>query len=133
MITKTDCMKLILQQVPAFSERWQAHLCYWGDEEAGVCNDMAEFSHYVMDLIKNDELVNLPVIFDLVEQLMIDGSNEIQDVVATCFLENLLNAASGGRLDANKFAHLLKPESRAYCRAWDEFTGVYTEGLEHTD
>ena len=129
MIAKANCMKLILQQVPAFDERWQAHLCYWDDEEAGLCNDVAEFSRYVMDLVRTDELANLPAIFDLVERLMIDGDNEVQDAVATCFLENLLNAAAAERLDVNKFIHLLKPESRAYCRAWDEFTGVYTEGL----
>lgn len=70
-----------------------------------------------------------PVVFDVAERLMVEGDNEVKDAVATCFLENLLNVASAGRIDASKFVDLLGPESRAYCRAWDEFTGVHTEGL----
>jgi hypothetical protein len=129
VISKEECMKIILQEVPEFDEHWQAHLKYWGDEEAGLCNDMSEFSKYAADLIQNGQFANLPVVFDVAERLMVEGDNEVKDAVATCFLENLLNIAGTEQLDASKFVDLLGPESRAYCKAWDEFTGVYTEGL----
>jgi hypothetical protein len=127
MISRADAMDLILKQIPAFRECWERHLRYWDGEEAGLCNDMAAFSHYVVDLISGDRLDGLDVIFNLVEQLLLEGDQELQDATATCFLENLLNASSSGKVDANKFADLLGTESRAYCRAWDRYTGVYAE------
>lgn len=129
MVSKVDCMKLILEQIPAFRESWQAHLNYWDGEQAGLCNDVTEFSHYVVELIATEQVDDLKKIFNLIEQLQVDGDIEVQTAIATCFLENLLNVASAGRIDTKKFVDFLGPESRAYCKAWDEFTGVHTEGL----
>jgi hypothetical protein len=122
-------MKTILERVPAFRVQWQTHLDYWNGEDAGLCNDISQFSHYVTELVVNDQLENLSEIFNLIEQLTVDGDAEVKNAIATCFLENLLNVASTGRVDARKFVNLLGPKSRAYCKAWDEFTGVRTEGL----
>jgi hypothetical protein len=129
MISRADCMNTILRRIPNFEERWQAHLSYWDGEEPGLCIDVTEFSDYVADLINQDRLEALPGIFDLIEQLMVEGDDEVRTAVATCFLENLLNVSSAGKLEPAKFTHLLGPESRAYCRAWDEFTGVHTNGV----
>ncbi len=129
MISKEECMKIVLQEVPEFSERWQAHLDYWEGETAGLCIDLAEFSDYTVNLIQNSQSSNLRVIFDLAERLLVEGSSEVKDAIATCFLENLINVAGTDKLDASKFVNFLGPQSRAYCRAWDEFTGVRTPGL----
>lgn len=126
MISKPDVMDAILEQVPAFQECWEMHLSYWGGEDAGLCNDMAAFSHYVVDLIGSGHLGSLDVIFDLVERFLQEGDQEVQDAVATCFLENLLNASSAGKVDISRFFSLLGIESRAYCRAWNRYTGVHT-------
>ena len=129
MIKKQDCMDFILQNVPDFERAWRAHLEYWDGEEAGLCNDMSAFSSYVEDLVAKNRTENLKPIFDLIEQLMNDGDQTVKDAVATCFLENLINRASAGSVPARAFVHLLGPRSRAYCKAWDDFTGVRTEGL----
>jgi hypothetical protein len=65
----------------------------------------------------------------MIEHLMLQGDDAVKDAVATCFLENLINRTSAGDIPAANFVHLLGPESVAYCKAWDEFTGVKTEGL----
>jgi hypothetical protein len=132
MVSKEQCMKMILEYFPKFQEKWQEHLDWWEGESAGLCNDMAEFSHYIRDLIlrkdnKNEEAIKLA--FILIERLMVEGTEEVQTAAATCFLENLINAVSWERISAESFVHLLGKESKAYCRAWDEFTGVKTEGL----
>lgn len=46
------------------------------------------------------------------------------------FLENLVNSSSNGRFGSKDFTKFLGPKSIEYCKAWDEFTGVKTEGLE---
>lgn len=61
--------------------------------------------------------------------LLREGNQDVQDAAATCFLENILNYDSAGRLKASSFVHLLGTESKAYCKARDEFTGVKTPGL----
>ena len=129
MITRLDAMAHVLRRVPGFREQWQAHLDYWEGEEAGLCNDMAEFSRYVSTLIADKRTSDLGRIFSLVEELMVNGDSHVKDATATCFLENLLNVASSGRIDAASFVPLLGPESRAYAIAWDKFTGVSTPGL----
>lgn len=128
MITEENCIPLILQQCPHFTERWQEHLEYWKGEEAGLCIDMAFFSRYVIELIVDKKSDQLPEIFALIEQLMIEGDQQVQEAVATCFLENLINA-SGNTVEPGSFIHLLGPESLAYCQAWDKFTGIQTDGL----
>lgn len=129
MITRRDCISWILTRVPGFQKRWQAHLDYWQGEEAGLCNDIAEFSDYAVELIKNRRTSEIRAVFELVENLMVEGDDTVKDAAATCFLENLLNQASAGNTSSSAFVDLLGPESRAYCKAWDEFTGVQTEGL----
>lgn len=66
---------------------------------------------------------------ELTEELMTTGDEMTQTVIATGFLESLLGQASGGLLDFRKIVWAIGPESRKYCRAWDEFTGVKTDGL----
>lgn len=128
MITNQNCLDWILKKFPGFQRRWQSYLDYWEGEKAGLCNDIAEFSRYAEDLIKQCRIEELKSIFDAVEQLMTDGDKAVKDAIATCFLENLINQVSAGEILASDFIHLLGPKSITFCRAWDKFTGVQTEG-----
>ncbi len=129
MTSKEECMRILVERFPGFSDRWRAHLEWWGEEEAGLCNDVAAFGRYVGDLIVEGDTSDVAAIFGAIEELLLEGDAEVKDAVATCCLENLLNSVSSGRIAAGTFVHLLGPQSRAYCRAWDEFTGVRTPEL----
>jgi hypothetical protein len=123
MILTSEMMPLILHWVPTFRPSWQAHLAYWGGKPAGLCNDMQAFSTYIIQELQQSPTLEMPLVFDLMEHLLIHGEKSVQDVVATCFLENLLNSASSGELDVMAFAPYVGEESRKYCQAWDDFTG----------
>jgi hypothetical protein len=129
MISEAQCMGLILSRVPEFGQAWEDHRNYWKGEEAGLCNDVSAFSDYVADQINQGKRDNLKTIFDLTEELLTDGDQDVKTVAATCFLENLQNKASANGLYSPDFVPFLGPNSRAYCEAWDSFTGVKTEGL----
>lgn len=129
MVTNVECMPLILEKFPGFQPRWQKHLAFWGEEEAGLCNDVSAFSHYVEELINENKSTLLGEIFNLAEYLMKEGDETVRTAIATCFLENLINFASHGSIQASGFVEFLGPESRDYCKAWDEFCGAKTEGL----
>ncbi|MBK7896330.1 MAG: hypothetical protein IPJ90_15935 [Anaerolineaceae bacterium] len=133
MITDENFMQIILQKVPQFTEHWEKHLAYWEGDERGPCIDISSFSDYVISLIIDEDLSQLPRIFDLMERFIVEGEETVGNVVTTCFLENIINR-TGATIDPKSFVHLLGPQSRIYCQAWDEFTGMKTEGLwRHQD
>jgi hypothetical protein len=71
----------------------------------------------------------LAAIFGFAEKLLTEGDKSTQEATATGFLEALLSEASAGRLDFSMIDPFLRPESRKYSLAWDDFTGVRTRGL----
>ncbi len=130
MVTEEQVMNLILQKFPSFNDAWEKHLAWWENDKPGLCNDISVFSRYVIELIqKGESEEKLKEIFTFVEKLMNEGSQKVQEAVATCFLENLINATSWETISPASFVNLLGPESKEYCKAWDEFTKVKTAGL----
>lgn len=123
-------MNLILQKFPGFKNSWQEHLSWWDNDVPGLSNDMTVFSDYVINLLSaNQDAQEIKEIFIFIENLLKNGDQAVSNAVATCFLENLLNAASWNKIRASSFVYLLEPESKKYCKAWDKFTGIKTEGL----
>jgi hypothetical protein len=59
----------------------------------------------------------------IVERLVATGSQDDRNAVATGLLEALLSAYDEG-FDLRSIWADVGPESRAYCLAWNEFTGV---------
>lgn len=147
VITKENCLKLILEKFPDFYSSWHAYTTEWNSyktefPEIEICGvhhtwsdtslfgEMAEFSSYVSDLLiqEKSDSFTIKEIFSYMEYLLVTGDDEVQTVVSTCFLENILNKTPE-QIDPTRFVQYLGTASRVYCQAWDKFTGVYTEGL----
>ena len=121
---RATLMADLVARYPGFQDTWRAHLDYWEGEEAGLCNDMAEFAVYVGTLLEeNERTPELEAIFGHVESLLDDGTEEVKDAVATCFLENLVNRLEPGTAYRELFTGLLGPKSLAYCKEWSAFSG----------
>lgn len=132
MVFENDCSKLIFEEFPDFvkSKHWQEHLEFWNGEKQCLGLEMAVFSHFISDsLNKNIYHLDFKKVFNFIEFLLSDGDADVQNAATTQFLENLINRTSSGVLDPKKFISLLGPRSCEFCKAWDEFTGVKTEGL----
>lgn len=69
--------------------------------------------------------MNAALLLASLEDLLANGTQSDRDAVATGFFEALLGAWDRG-FDLEAQWHLLGTRSRAYCRAWNEFTGVRT-------
>ncbi len=135
-------MDLISEKFPEFAPIWNSYKLeyeisseeifgitpFWGD--TSFAGGMSKFSDYVINLLiqKNPNPSLIEEIFTYIEFLLVNGDEDVQTVVATCFLENILNVTPE-QIDPKRFVAYLGIESRKYCRAWDEFTGVKTEGL----
>lgn len=129
MISKNACMSLILDRVPEFKSAWQTHLDFWGEDEAGLFNDMAAFASFLIANMAMMPDEKKQKIFLFVERCLKEGDGPVKDAVATCFLENLLNAVSDEVILAESFVQYLGEESKVFCKSWDEFTGINTPGL----
>jgi hypothetical protein len=128
MINRRICMELILETDPGFIDDWDSHLEEWKDWKGlpiTACSDLSAFADYIDSQITSNQMIPLEPIFNLIEKLMIEGDEEVRTAVATCFLESLQNMNTPQDI----WVPLLGPQSREYCKAWDDFTGVQTEGL----
>ena len=77
---------------------------------------------YVAALLRTGSKTEATRAFDAIEVLIRNGDPHVRDVMKTCVLESLVNLSSWGKLPA-EFRDYLGPDSAAFCKAWDEFTG----------
>jgi hypothetical protein len=133
MITSKNCMNLILQRYPNFKTIWEKHLAEWGDEEPGLLMDMDAFVYYTLILIKDKHIEEVKDIFLFVEKLLVEGDENVKNAVKVVYLEHLINLSDTKALSPEDFVYLLGEQSRLFCRAWDEFSGVKTRGLWSED
>jgi len=131
MITSENCIELFLNKVPEFESSWKAHIDYWDGDSAGLSNDITEFSFFFIEHIDSFKSDKLESIFALVEGCLNYGTEPVKDAISTCFLENLVNFSSEAGLQAHLFEKFLGKKSREYCKAWDEFTGIKTKGINY--
>jgi hypothetical protein len=122
---------MILQEFPEWekSAAWEEHCEFWGEDEAGVYGEMSSFRWFVWeDVIESNDPIYPPArVFDFMEKLLVEGDQDMQNLVATGFLEGIMSCADESR--NYQWVDLLGPESRAYCKAWDDFCGCKTPGL----
>ena len=138
MVLPNEATKTVIDKFPDLqkSEHWEYYLdADYDDKHHNLrcCRLMSVLTSYVADILNVclsiEKKKEIKDIFALIEIFMNKGNQDVQDAAATCFLENLINYTSAGRLKPESFLCYLGPESKKYCKAWDEFTGVKTEGL----
>lgn len=88
---------------------------------------MAEVADTTLALARANETGRLGSVFRVAEQGLVEGTETVKAAVATQFLETLQHASDSEV--ARVWVPMLGEESRAHCRAWDEFSGVRTPGL----
>lgn len=125
-IKEESIINLLKEKFPKFIPYWDDYVNYWGSDLGSL--EVIPFAYYTVDEIKSENYLTVEDIFIFIEFLMCNGNQAVQDVVATCYLESLLNR-DPEEIQFIKFRQYLGKETIAYCRAWDEFTGVYTKGL----
>ena len=90
---------------------------------------MAEFADVISGAARSGGTERVRDALALVEVLLKSGCAELKDAAATGLLEKLLADASSGKLDFTLIAPFLGELSKFYCREWDRFTGMKTDGL----
>ena len=126
-ISKEECIELIKEKFPEFIPYWEKFIRDF-DSEEGIIIQMIPFEEYTLDRMKSHDESELKRIFDLVEFFFCNGDEKVKNAMSTGFLEYLLSQDP----DVIKFNTIVKylgEQSIGYCRAWDRFNGIRTEGL----
>lgn len=133
MIEVKDLIPLLVQSYPGVRDHLVETADDWLGDDGTImpCMTLAAVSWLVAERLRKGEHDGADRLFNLIERLLTEGSAEVRDAAATCFLENLTNRSDS--LDPRLYVPLMGPESRNYCRAWDDFTGVKTPGLYDDD
>ena len=126
-ITDENCISLIREKFPKFVPYWESFVSCWGGNQ-GLTVQMLPLCEFVVDVIKTNDQIEIKAIFDFVEFLICNGDESVKDAITTSVLEYLLSK-DPDEIKFSKFSKLLGENTIGYCRAWDEFTGVKTNGL----
>ncbi len=128
--TREKLLEFLLKVEPNYKEQYTRYL-ELRKRPPTMSGDITNFSDFVVEQLTSGIYKNAADVFQSVESLLHDeaSNDEVKDAVCTCFLENLINYASNGRIPYESFVPLLGPKSVEYCKGWDEFTGVKTPGL----
>lgn len=129
-ITGDECIALFKEKFPGFIPYWNAHVAWWDDDitKIGLHSHMSSVTDYAIDLVNSNDQETTRLFFEFIEYLQDAGDEDVQTAICTSLLENLQNAGPE-KVQFPTFVHLLGPQSIEYCKAWDTFTGVRTEGL----
>lgn len=124
MYTATNTIKYILEEVPSFKFYFEQKIKDWSVEERTIGIDISFFSDFISDKLKNNEDFDFKKTFDVVEKLLIEGDKEVSIAIGLQFLENLINASSSGDFSIDSAIKYLGKESKAFCKANEEFWGI---------
>jgi hypothetical protein len=128
-IEQHELLPLLVRCCPGLRGRLVAAADEWlqDDGSIGYFRVVGVLEHLVVERLGEGDYSFADDLFALMERLLVEGSADVQSVVATGFLEGL---AHQGRLSPALWLPLTGPEARAYLQAWDQFTGVSTPGLD---
>ncbi len=96
----------------------------WVPDEVPPTLLMAEFARRFTASFDNISESERKIILKLLEYFIKEGDYTVRESVTTGFLEALLAESDSGRFDFSRIKTMVGKESRAYCRAWNRFTGV---------
>jgi hypothetical protein len=129
-IERHDLLPLLVQCCPGLRDCLVATADKWLQEDGsiGYYHISSVLTGLVVERLGQGDYSFADDLFALVERLLVEGSEEVQGIVATGFLEGMAHQAE---LAPELWVPLVGPEAREYLRAWDQFTGTSTPGLDN--
>lgn len=118
--TKHEAFQLLLDSCPDFRSLFQeACIRFYGENPPEAVNTYAEVGWlmaYLIDMARQQQTECFPSVFALIENLLLEGSYDVQTWAAVGVLEGVQNQVSHTDLGYGVFEPWLGPETR---KAWD--------------
>ncbi len=94
MVTTEQIIPRILDACPSFAEPWKRHLEWWLPDLPGNYNNTSAVAEHVVALLRKGATSEFPRLFDAVERLLEEGTEDVRGVVSVGLLESIQNIAS---------------------------------------
>ena len=118
-ITEETLIDYLLNKFPDFEPYWKEYCDSRGDSH-GLYFDFIPFEDYTMDVISSKNHSLIKEIFDCMEFLLNNADGEVQNTIATGYLETILNRSDETN-EVEFFKSYLGEESLGSINAWIEF------------
>src|SRR5260370_15029580 len=105
MLSKNQIVPLLLSRCPQFEGTWQKHRGEWGQQEAGIYNDLAAFVRFLVEAYERNDTQFFPIVFQTIETLFVEGDQEVRDAAGYGILETLQCVASSKPFGPRAFVH----------------------------
>jgi hypothetical protein len=122
MLQRHQVIPLFLERCPGFLPTWKKHKALWQGQEAGIFNDLGEFATYIVDSYEAHDIGPVVAAFEIAEQLLSDGDEEVRGVAEIGFLETVQIIASNRPFGPEVFTQWLGPKSKD---AWAEIIEMW--------
>ncbi len=120
--------ELFSSLIPEFQYYWNSVDCLFNrGAESTVHGIFSAFSQVVCKKLESASLENTGPIFEFIEATIKNGGSSA-NAACTCFLESVLNRTPIS-INPELFVTFLDEESKIFCRAWGDFTGVEVAGI----
>jgi hypothetical protein len=127
-LDQDQSLRLLADSLPPLRDALD-HLCReWLPAEPPFTVTMGMLGRTLCANVATADDVAIQRIAELLETLLSDGTDAVRSGVTTGLLEALI-AASATQPAALRLFKELGPMAIAYCRGWDQFTGVRTPGV----
>jgi hypothetical protein len=126
MMTKDEAFQLLLDTCPAFRPHLEATRLrfYFGKPPENVAPyaDQVWITALLIDMVRQQETACFPAVFDLLEQLLAEGSDDVQNWVVVGVLDWLQNQVSHTDVPYAAFEPRLGPATQ---KEWDGLTEAW--------
>jgi hypothetical protein len=119
MIAKAELMPALLAACPSFLPEWQAFLEEWKDEadDLPLYIAIGQFARHLIGMLERNELAAMPLIFEAIERLHVEGDQYVKEAATVGHLEDRQNLNLHRTTKPAQFRPYLGPQSAA---GWDE-------------
>ncbi len=132
MIQAGDVIQLVIKAYPDARDELINTVKFWLPKSGTISPHtiLSHVSHRVAGNFVADNYAHADELFDLIELFIVDGVDDVSNAARTSFLGNLQNIASNENgFEDTHYVSLLRSKSIDFCKKWDEYTGVKTDGL----
>lgn len=121
MLARDGIIPFLLNRCPEFGPTWEEHQ-RGITANVGAYIDVAEFVQFIMECYEKEHREILSRAFGAVEEMLVDGDSEVQEIAALGILETLQCSASWEPYGNKAFIPWLGPKSLV---EWDELVEVW--------
>jgi hypothetical protein len=123
MIVKNELIDLLFEESPGFQEFISEEIDAFKQEKLYHVI-LGCYAHYLFTKYKNNDLHEIKKGFTKLEFLLINGDNEVKNIIKLGFFESFQNILLTENIDLSVFDEFISPNSK---KAWDEIIDFWNK------